>query len=36
MEEMTVSELQRLISFLKDIKGWTDTEIVELLKYVSS
>lgn len=32
---MTVSELNRLISYLKSV-GWTDTEIVELLKYVSS
>ena len=36
MEEMTASELNRLISFLKDVKGWTDAEIVELLKYLSN
>lgn len=34
MEEMTVSELNRLISYLKSI-GWNDTEIVKLLEYIS-
>lgn len=32
---MTVSELNRLISYLKSV-GWTDTEIVKLLDYISS
>lgn len=32
---MTVSELNRLINYLKSV-GWTDTEIVKLLDYISS
>lgn len=32
---MTVSELNRLISYLKSI-GWTDTEIIKLLEYISN
>lgn len=31
---MTASELKRLIDYLKSV-GWTETEIVKLLEYVS-
>ncbi len=33
---MTVTELNRLISFLKNVKGWNDTEVVELLNFLSN
>ena len=33
---MSDSNLKKLIEFLRDIKEWTDSEIIELLVYIIS
>jgi len=33
---MNDAELARLIEYLKNIKGWTDSEIVKLLHFIAS
>lgn len=34
-EMMSDSTLQALLEYLRTVKGWTDTEIVELLEYIT-
>ena len=34
-EMMSDSTLQRLIQYLKSVKGWTDSEVVELLEHIT-
>lgn len=34
-EMMSDKNLSRLLEYLKTVKGWTDSEIVELLEYLS-
>jgi hypothetical protein len=33
---MNDSELRRLLDYLKEVKGWSAEEIVELLHYMAS
>ena len=30
------AELARLLDYLKEVKGWTDAEIVDLLHYIAT
>jgi len=34
-EMMSDSTLQKLIDYLKSVKGWTDAKIVELLEHIT-
>lgn len=34
-EMMSDSTLKKLIEYLKSVKGWTDSEIVALLEYIT-
>lgn len=36
VEMMSDKTLNRLIAYLKNIKGWSDIEIVSMLDYISS
>lgn len=33
--EVTKTELSAIIEYLKAVKGWNDTEIIEFLQYIS-
>ncbi len=34
-EMMSDSTLQKLIEYLKSVKGWTDSEVVALLEHIT-
>ena len=34
-EMMSDSTLHKMIEYLKSVKGWTDAEIVEMLKHIT-